>query len=292
MARKKLRLSRFYAEVLGATFTNSRWSWGAIDFATGRLFLRVWKDQLEPIEGREHVMVLRAVPTTASPGYRERERHLALLEEGVPGYGVVCVARDTDVDAGRTIRSYNDRELLVLGKLVVRPEGRYAEVVRRVSLEELERAEGGAADLEEDIRAIRRNRSLQVTEREALVSARLGQGVFRTQVLARWGGRCAVTGSATQVVIRASHIKPWRDSDNEERQDPENGLPLVADLDALFDQRWVTFGLDGELLVSPRIPKKERTLLRLEGLRLRKRPGPLTLQYLEEHRLAAFRTRW
>jgi predicted restriction endonuclease len=101
-----------------------------------------------------------------------------------------------------------------------------------------------------------------------------------------------VTGTATQAVIRASHIKPWSDSDNQERLDPENGLPLVADLDALFDERWVTFRDDGELLVSPHIPKRERTLLRLDERRLRKRPGPRTLRYLAEHRNLALRTRW
>jgi hypothetical protein len=189
-----MRLTRFFAEVLEAPLANSRWSWGGIDPA-GRVFLRVWEDQLQPLRGREHVRVLRAVPTTASAGYPERERHLALIEQGVPSYGVVCVARDTHEGAARKIRSYDERELLVLGTIVNRPEGRYAEVVGRVPVEDLDWRGSGVAEMEDDIRAIRRTHSLKPTEREALVSARMGQGTFRTQVLARWGGRCAVTRS-------------------------------------------------------------------------------------------------
>ena len=63
----------------------------------------------------------------------------------------------------------------------------------------------------------------------------LGKVPSDVQVLKIWGNRCCVTGSTTLDAIRASHIKPWRRSSNQERLDPYNGLPLVATLDALFD---------------------------------------------------------
>ena len=50
-----------------------------------------------------------------------------------------------------------------------------------------------------------------------------------------WGGRCAVTGLDLPLLLRASHIKPWRDSDNRERLDPYNGLLLSPSYDAAFD---------------------------------------------------------
>jgi len=36
-------------------------------------------------------------------------------------------------------------------------------------------------------------------------------------------------------LLRASHIKPWRDSDSRERLDPANGLSACPDHDAVFD---------------------------------------------------------
>ena len=88
--------------------------------------------------------------------------------------------------------------------------------------------------LTEDVNDIQEsNRSS--TTRKAPVKARKGQGVFRTQVLQRWGNACAVTGSVILDAIRASHIKPWRQSTDAERLDPANGLPLIASLDVSFD---------------------------------------------------------
>jgi HNH endonuclease len=79
------------------------------------------------------------------------------------------------------------------------------------------------------------------TTREALIDARRGQGKFRVEVGVRWNNICAVTGCGIVEVLRASHIKPWRDSTNRERLDPENGLLLAAHVDALFDKDLITF---------------------------------------------------
>ena len=43
-----MTISQFYEEVLGANLANSRWSWGAVDPVANRVYLRVWKDELEP----------------------------------------------------------------------------------------------------------------------------------------------------------------------------------------------------------------------------------------------------
>ncbi len=57
---------------------------------------------------------------------------------------------------------------------------------------------------------------LPETERESVIKARIGQGVFRKQLLEMWDG-CAVTGVKLPDLLRASHIKPWRYSTNAER---------------------------------------------------------------------------
>ncbi len=51
--------------------------------------------------------------------------------------------------------------------------------------------------------------------------------------------------------LRASHLKPWRDSDNEERLNGENGLLLTPTIDHLFDRGFISFENNGDLLISP-----------------------------------------
>lgn len=106
----------------------------------------------------------------------------------------------------------------------------------------------------DDVRAIDARTDIGPTIKKALVNARVGQGKFRADVLKLWNGRCAVSGCYTADVLRASHIKPWRDSTNEERLDPRNGLALAATWDALFDAGLITFDEAGSALISPRCP--------------------------------------
>jgi hypothetical protein len=112
-----------------------------------------------------------------------------------------------------------------------------------------------------DLGNVRRDRSLDETTRQYLIDARLGQGQFRRRVLERWQGRCVVTGCALADVLRASHIKPWRCSNNDERLNPANGLLLTANLDALFDRCLISFDDSGRMLVSPDIEASEREML-------------------------------
>lgn len=57
---------------------------------------------------------------------------------------------------------------------------------------------------------------LPQTERAALIKSRLGQGRFKTNV-SRFETRCRVTQVSNPGHLIASHIKPWRESNNEER---------------------------------------------------------------------------
>jgi putative restriction endonuclease len=91
---------------------------------------------------------------------------------------------------------------------------------------------------------------LDTTEKESLVLARRGQGLFRTRVQ-RIETRCRVTGVDRPEQLRASHCKPWRDASNVERLDGENGLLLTPSIDHLFDRGFISFRKDGRLLVAP-----------------------------------------
>lgn len=122
------------------------------------------------------------------------------------------------------------------------------------------------------------------TERQALVAARRGQGLFRSRVLQYWGGRCAVTGCAVSSVLLVSHIKPWAKSTDGERLDGFNGLLLTPNLDRLFDRHLISFADDGSLLVSVALSVEERRVLGIEGPLRIARLHPRHRPYLEVHR--------
>ncbi len=88
------------------------------------------------------------------------------------------------------------------------------------------------------------------TEKEALIRARRGQGLFKERV---WAieSRCRITRVENPVHLVASHCKPWRDSTNEERLDGENGLILTPSIDHLFDRGFIGFEDSGTLIISP-----------------------------------------
>ncbi len=136
----------------------------------------------------------------------------------------------------------------------------------------------------EDIEETAENDHIGPTTKKVLNEARLGQGWFRDAVLKRWGHCCAATSAVTVRAIRASHIKPWKESTNKERLDPDNGLPLVATLDALFDAGLISFDAAGQMLVSPALTAAERKVLGIGNLSLGKKPTPKMAAYLVHHR--------
>jgi hypothetical protein len=93
--------------------------------------------------------------------------------------------------------------------------------------------------------------ALSPTEKEAVIMARRGQGLFRAGVLGI-EPRCRVTGVADPNCLIASHIKPWSDSTSSERMSAFNGLMLAPHVDHLFDGGFISFTDNGDLLVSAR----------------------------------------
>lgn len=128
-----------------------------------------------------------------------------------------------------------------------------------------------------------------VTEREQLAKARIGQGLFRARVIEKWGRGevCALTGVAIPEMLIASHVRPWRESTNEERLDPLNGLLLVAHADRLFDSHLLSFKQSrGEYLsvLHPRLRMEARKIGLPEGLRL----STSRLGFREEHKFERY----
>ena len=89
------------------------------------------------------------------------------------------------------------------------------------------------------------------TEKQTLVNARRGQGLFRERVI-QLEGRCRVTGVDLRDHLRASHIKPWKDSSDADKLDGNNGLLLAPHLDHLFDKGYISFSNLGAIIISRR----------------------------------------
>jgi len=126
------------------------------------------------------------------------------------------------------------------------------------------------------------------TEQEELRKSRLGQGKFRKQLL-RLRKSCYVTEISDERLLRASHIKPWKDSNNSERLDPFNGLPLTPNYDALFDQGLISFHDDGRIIISNDLRQQIITALGIDKQFKGTDLGIKTKAYLAHHRNHKFR---
>lgn len=88
------------------------------------------------------------------------------------------------------------------------------------------------------------------TIREAITKIRIGQSQFRNDLLNSDRNNCFITGISNPNLLIASHIKPWKDSNNQERLDPNNGILLTPTFDKLFDKFLITFNEDGNIIWS------------------------------------------
>jgi putative restriction endonuclease len=129
--------------------------------------------------------------------------------------------------------------------------------------------------------------TISATERAALAKARVGQGLFRKRLLDIWRG-CAVTGVFFPEILRASHIKPWRFSNNAERLSPYNGLLLLPQYDSLFDAGLISFADSGAILRSKVLEKTTLPVLGINHLASLRKIDVRHKPYLEYHRQHIF----
>lgn len=101
--------------------------------------------------------------------------------------------------------------------------------------------------------AIQGRTDIGATQKAQMVLARRGQGIFRANVRLNEKA-CRVTGVSDQRFLIASHIKPWRLSDDVEKLDGCNGLLLSPHIDRLFDKGYISFADDGSILKSAKMP--------------------------------------
>lgn len=98
---------------------------------------------------------------------------------------------------------------------------------------------------------------LAETESETKTKLRLGHQRFRSELLPLWENQCALCDIALLELLQASYAKPWKDCTPKERVDPNNGILLCRNHDALYQNGLLAFDGQGKIHISSRIPEED-----------------------------------
>jgi len=110
-------------------------------------------------------------------------------------------------------------------------------------------------NIENEIKIIERNlEKINETERLSLIKSRIGQSGFKNGLLKKFN-KCILCNIDIPELLVASHIKPWSESNNNERLDLNNGLLLCNLHDKLFDLGYISFDISGNIIISNKIKK-------------------------------------
>ena len=125
---------------------------------------------------------------------------------------------------------------------------------------------------------------------DAIVKRRVGQSVFRSLLEAKHGSYCHASKIDNRRLLIASHIVPWSRSTGEEKTDPDNGLLLAVNWDAVFDKGLICFDDQGNVLFSDYLDEQTSDQLGLDR-NIKLREGILNQgrkKYLQRHRQDVF----
>jgi hypothetical protein len=134
----------------------------------------------------------------------------------------------------------------------------------------------------ENVRTIDTARDLVLpSEKKYLQKVRTTQGKFRENLLKKTS-ICEICGMDIPELLVASHIKPWKDSDDIERVDFFNGLLLCPSHNAVFDSGYISFDNKGNIIISNLLNNKNKELLQLDE-NIRINLDPIHHNYMEWH---------
>lgn len=126
------------------------------------------------------------------------------------------------------------------------------------------------------------NNNLVGMDRVAVVKTRVNQGVFRDRLIRKYN-KCCICGVDDVNLLVASHIKPWVDSEPDERVDDNNGLLLCPNHDRLFDRGYISFDDAGNILISKALSETNQIYLNVNpdsSIELSEKSRP----YMKYHR--------
>lgn len=119
--------------------------------------------------------------------------------------------------------------------------------------------------IQRQINAIIDSPNIDNTQKDMIIKARIGQGLFRDKLIEKYK-HCLITGIDDPRLLIASHIKPWCSSNNYERLSAENGLLLSPLYDKLFDIGLITFDKKMRLVTSSELSEYNQRKIELDGI--------------------------
>jgi len=129
------------------------------------------------------------------------------------------------------------------------------------------------------------NETVSEIEKKVLVNFRIQQSKFRRELILHWEG-CSITDCKNSKLLIASHIKPYSESNDEEKYDINNGLLLTPTFDKLFDLNLISFTNEGKILLSNNLDTEDLQSLGITGNEKLKmgKVSQSTLNYLDYQR--------
>ncbi|MDD9786678.1 HNH endonuclease [Priestia megaterium] len=124
--------------------------------------------------------------------------------------------------------------------------------------------------------------TLEKTEKETIIKSRIGQSAFKKALLTI-EKKCRLCGVRDERFLVASHIKPWSESNNQERLDVDNGLLLCPNHDALFDKRYISFDETGKIMVKQSLDATTKMFLNINDT-MRIKLNERQQNYMKWHR--------
>ncbi len=124
-------------------------------------------------------------------------------------------------------------------------------------------------------------------DREAIVKVRVNQDEFRDRLLKRYS-KCCLCGVSEPSLLTASHIKPWAESEPDEKLDVDNGFLLCPNHDKLFDRGYISFTDEGNIMISKSLSDTDSLFMNVNPL-MRVELNSKNKEYLAFHRDNVFR---
>jgi len=177
------------------------------------------------------------------------------------------------------LAAVSESVMALLDRLLDGEAGRLVNAIRESA------GRGLAEDAQEAL--LQQRKDLDPSRKTALLKARYGQGLYRANVEAKEHA-CRITGVLDRRHLRAVHIKPWSDCNDQEKLDGFNGFLMSPHVAHLFGRGYISFADDGSVLVSDDL---NLAVLASWWIELPRSAGELTSEqrrYLDYHRSEVF----
>ena len=123
------------------------------------------------------------------------------------------------------------------------------------------------------------------------MTKRKGQQTFKRRSTKAHGQNkvaCEATLCSIYSLCDACHIKPYSICEESEKLDPNNSILLLSSIHRAFDQGFITFNLEGKIIISEELSEWEWSCLGLSGSERIRMPGKRPF-YMEYHRENIFK---